>query len=152
MQETVFVVKGKPNSGKTSTIKLVYERLLKEENHIPIVEFKFIDCCDFRSVVILSNYRIGFLSYGDAPKKLEEHLSKIQRIKCSIIICATRESGNNDQLSTTDEVVKSLEPEYKIRFIGKTKSKHRLKKTKNQENEDFANEIYRYIFEAINES
>ena len=152
MQKTVIVVKGETNSGKTSSIKIAYEKLIENERPIQTVEFKFIDCCDFRSVLILLNHRIGFLSYGDEYKKLKQHITALKESQCSIIICACSVKEMGDDEAETCKAISSLEPEYEIKFIDKPRSKHRLKKYRNAENMSFAEKSYNSIIRAINEN
>ena len=105
----VIVLKGRDNSGKTTTLKKVYE-LLKAACEEPETDYKveLEGNDDFRDAINFAGKRIGIVTQGDygdeiekdykgvIPSELEkrpalsvrDHLKILKKKKCDIAICA----------------------------------------------------------------
>ena len=102
---------GSENTGKSTTIRMMYEILLKKypdaavERRLPK---KKDTKKDIRAVLTIGGIRIGIESQGDPWKKqarLDPSLALFVRLKCEVIVCATRTWGG------TLDVVRRLEDE-----------------------------------------
>jgi hypothetical protein len=107
-KKKVFALRGKGNSGKTSTLKRVVEKF--EGLHGALVK-RLIDATDIRAIVSIGGLKIGIETEGDPNGRLEKSLTVFKTEGCVIIICATRTRG------MTVKLVEALEPEYEIEWI-----------------------------------
>lgn len=105
----VIVLKGRDNSGKTTTLKKVHEFLMKavgEQETKHKVDLKGND--DFRDVINFAGKKIGIVTQGDYGDEIEKeykdvspielanrpalsvrhHLKILKKKKCDIAICA----------------------------------------------------------------
>lgn len=93
--KTIIAVTGTRGCGKTSSICLAYEMLLKAYpdakivNHWPAGRARK----DINATVIIGRVKLGFNSMGDPYSHFPERLDKLVSENCSIIICATRTRG-----------------------------------------------------------
>ena len=93
MSKVTFVLRGKSNSGKSGTIRTVYDNLLSD-GAVPEIPFTRIGWkIDFYALVVLRGVRIGILSRGDEAGQVTFYLSALLAKRCSIIVCATRTGG-----------------------------------------------------------
>jgi len=111
----IIVLKGPSNKGKTTTIDLVYEIILRhggkstEKQQIGNPIFK-----DFKDIVTDYKYKkIAFFSMGDYSNELVNAINNYNKEKCDLLICA---------LSTDTEKVRADEVlnNFKITQINKT--------------------------------
>lgn len=106
MKKTTLAVWGVANIGKSQTIKSVYDLLLSKypkakQEHV-------IDGKDVRAVVTINGKKIGIESQGDPNSRLFESLELFVKVKCQVIVCATRTRG------ATVTAVESLETNYDV--------------------------------------
>ena len=158
----IVVLKGKQNTGKTTTIRLAYRMLLELLENTPVsylVKYNSYqydrDCdddfMDFTAIVDISDHIVVFHSPGDTKwfvDLLKEHLERPNMI----IICATRDHGNHQTVIKLNELaveynyqldqVKKVEPSdmdnndkacYLLNKIGKT-LKEKLESPENLKN------------------
>ena len=114
--KNIYALYGRGDIGKTSTIKEVYNLLIKKFGKEIIVETDtniFSEKNDIRVIVKIKGKLIGIESQGDPNSRLKVSLDIFVEMNCDIILCATRTWG------TTVDFVKLLEPEYKIDWIKK---------------------------------
>lgn len=92
MSVLIIAIKNKASKGKTSTIKLVaeklYQKYLNQKKKFNSEIFEIID-------VIINNkqVRIAVISQGDPSTGLKKKLLDKINEKSNVIICATRTSG-----------------------------------------------------------
>jgi uncharacterized protein with FMN-binding domain len=104
MSQLIVAIKNIANKGKTSTIKLVAEKLylryLNEKKEFYGEVNEVID-------VIIKNkqIRIGIISQGDPTTGLKDKLVEKISNQCDVIICATRTSG--ETVNAVNDVSKS---------------------------------------------
>lgn len=114
----VIVLKGRDNSGKTTTLKKVHEFLMKaggEQETNYKVDLKGND--DFRDVINFAGKKIGIVTQGDYGKKqikqgcdvekmtafsVGEHLEALDRAHCDVAICACTTGKNIEKTITKD--------------------------------------------------
>jgi len=114
MQNTIFVVKGVANTGKTKTIKKVYELLFKKYPNAKKEEE--ITGGDIRVILTINGVKIGIESQGDPNSRLFKSIELFIKMKCEIIVCATRTRG------ATCKIVSKQENNYSISWKNKNKS------------------------------
>lgn len=136
--KTLIAIWGPSNQGKSGTINKIIEEVIKRFPRalIEIIE----DGVDKKVIIILDKIKIGIESQGDPGSRLEESLKDFVKIKCDIIICATRTGG-----STVNAVI-ALENTYDIVWITNYRSN---KKDQGALNQLSANQITDYIITLI---
>src|SRR5260370_4813828 len=106
MQRTIVALCGARDVGKTTTIRLVYEKLAQEGK---LIDPGRRSRSEIKSAILeIGGVKIGFASQGDVDEILEENLEPLFEAGCSVIVCATHTSR-----SRTYSVVKQLERDYK---------------------------------------
>jgi hypothetical protein len=90
--KTVIAVRGVGNTGKSSTIKMVY-KLLVDKYPRREVEFEKITKREIRAILIVHRLKIGMDSSGDPSHELDVRLNLLVKLDCYVIICAARSSG-----------------------------------------------------------
>lgn len=106
----IVALKGKGNSGKTETIKMVFTLL---KNKYPKASVNLLKCNtkDVKVIMLINGHTVGIESQGDPNSRLQQSLIDFNNAKCDIIICATRSSG------MTVNFVNSYSSTRKIYFI-----------------------------------
>lgn len=100
--KTAIAQQGRANSGKTATVRLIFDALRAEFPESRIEETEGTGK-DFRAIVVIGKKRIGFESLGDPSNRRQEHsLALFVKRECCGIVCACRTSGR------TVEVVDDL--------------------------------------------
>ena len=92
----LIVLKGKENTGKTTTINCV-----KTSSQI----FKDLENGDFLTVLQKEGVEIGIISQGDEPDKIPNYLKEIEQKASSNkikVICALRKSIKNNKVDLLD--------------------------------------------------
>ena len=110
----VIALRGKPNSGKTTTIRRwVYDKLRTPENEIRPNKLKKEDF----GILEIDGVKVGFCSVGDESSRLTGYLEWLVKAECLVIVCACRSIQNKKRLSSTAKVVDGMsrrEPPYSI--------------------------------------
>lgn len=108
-QKTIIQVWGRVNVGKSETIKIVHEELIKAYINPAHTYTIPIGGIDIHPTLICSGYKVGIESMGDYlyAYGLNERLDNYMvRDKCDLLICASRVyndvSRHIDQLATTN--------------------------------------------------
>jgi ABC-type multidrug transport system ATPase subunit len=110
MKTQIIALYGRSNIGKTTTLKLVVEKLKK----LPNATFQvFTETPDIKVIITIGKTKIGIESQGDPDGRLEESLDYFIRVECDVIICATRTWG------ATTELVKNRAKPENIHWIKK---------------------------------
>jgi hypothetical protein len=139
---TAIVLLGKPNSGKTSTLILVYESLLRDGKQV----YGGRKIKEVHAVIQVDGVKIGITSKGDIAEsiihpleELGEKLADLVSQNCAVIICAARNSRNS---KTATAVIETLEDAYEITWIEKEQNKPETDRLK-------ADEILALVRQAI---
>ncbi len=88
----IIALRGKENTGKTSSIKLFYKKLLKNEAKelLYVDEYGGVKYEDFYAIVSFKGKTIGITSYGDNGNVLAEPFKEFYNHKCDIVVTACR--------------------------------------------------------------
>ena len=140
MQNTIFVLQGKANIGKTQTIKEIYNLLQNKyfntetTNYIePVAPHFDMFGADIKTILRINNINIGFESQGDPNSRLDDSLKFFIEKECQIIVCAARTRG------MTNDWIKEYSNKFKIEWIQKNISDN--KNNEKKENQEQAQEI-----------
>ena len=105
----VIALYGTANTGKSSTIKFVYDLL---RNKYPNAKSnEIIMHADIKVFITVNNKKIGIESQGDPISRLGDSLKYFVSIGCNVIICATRTRGR------TVDAVNELKGKFEIKWI-----------------------------------
>lgn len=85
-------LKGRGSSGKTETIKLVFQ-LLQARYSNAVVDLLISNTIDIKATMVINGNKVGIESQGDPNSRLKQSLADFVDVECSIIICATRTRG-----------------------------------------------------------
>ncbi|UTW47126.1 ATP-binding protein [Bacterioplanoides sp. SCSIO 12839] len=88
----VIALFGPGNSGKTSTLRIVHQQLLKMD--FDTMEKYHKSHVDIREIFIIDGVKVGLETQGDPYSRLAESLELFKKIGCKIIICASRTRGS----------------------------------------------------------
>ena len=102
MNKLIIVNKGHAGVGKSSSIKLVFEKL--KELHSSVVNVIYDDG-DITATIDVNGTLVGIESQGDPNSRMFKTLPELVVRGCKIIVCACRTSG------ATKERVSSLKKE-----------------------------------------
>ncbi|MEX9687932.1 hypothetical protein AB7Y06_02535 [Providencia rettgeri] len=128
-QPNILALKGKSNTGKTTTVKLVYKKIVTHVYENLLTDFKgeikvtnYLSkraTSDIKIMIEIGDFKIGIESQGDPVAKskgkgrLYESLKLFDEKNCHVIICTTR-----TQLKTV-EYVKYYKDKYEIKWYEK---------------------------------
>lgn len=115
--KNVIAVKGISNVGKTSSIVKAYERLIAKHPSAKVEKIPGGNRNEISAIVTIGKIKIGIESQGDPGQRLPNSIQEFVNRGCQIILCTTRTRGG------TVDLIKSLEPPYKIAWLLKEKSK-----------------------------
>lgn len=93
----IIVLQGMPDTGKTSTLNLVYDMLVPNgggvsTNRQPLGG----DPRDFSDIVVRGTQRIAFFTMGDFSTYLANAIYDYDRQGCNVLVCAL--SSNNAKI------------------------------------------------------
>jgi len=92
----VIALFGTGESGKTTTLNLVFEKL---EEYISLENLEYhIDGYDIRRIFTFNGKKVGFETQGDPNSRLGESLKLFKDLNCDIVVCATRTRGSTCDL------------------------------------------------------
>lgn len=86
----IIVLQGMPNTGKTTTLNLVYDLIVRptgisiSTNRQPLGS----DPNDFSDIVLRGNQRIAFYTMGDYSNHLANAILNYSRQNCDVMVCA----------------------------------------------------------------
>jgi len=89
MEKTIICLSCPANTGKTTSVRKLYELLGgRNREYYPEVE----DC------VMYHNYKIGCMSTGDPASSQKESLEKLLKEGCDIVVTASRKYGGTVEI------------------------------------------------------
>jgi hypothetical protein len=142
MPKTIITLQGKPDCGKTATIKLAYEQLQAEGTVI-------YDAPRFTEEILkaleIDGVRVGFASVGDVAGRLEDYLERLLHLECAVIVCAVRLQRGVEQkvLAVVERL--AIENQFEIDPIEKIHDRA----DKDAANHRMAREIIAHVRRAI---
>jgi len=87
----IISLRGPQNSGKTTTLTIVHDKLLEQSSQNSNNCFKEISNGDFRDVIEYNGRKVGIVTQGDYPKgecSVKNHLEELKDLGCDVAICA----------------------------------------------------------------
>jgi hypothetical protein len=91
-KKKIITVGGVANVGKTTTLKLVRDELLKRPG--AVLEKVFVNKRDIKLIIKVDGLLVGIESAGDPTGRVEtEQLRDFIAAGCDVIVCATRTRG-----------------------------------------------------------
>jgi len=133
--KTVIALYGTANTGKSATLRKVYELLKAKHPNGPVSNE--IVHHDVRAIININGHLIGIESQGDPSSRIFTSISMFVREKCDLIVCATRTRGQ------TVVAVENLKPKYEINWIQKLREANEAKHE--QANNALASDILKQI-------
>lgn len=79
----------KENTGKTTTLTLLYNTLAQDTSFLNIIKISE-GICDFYAIFIYKGKKVGLTTYGDNKKCLKNSFDAFIENNCDIVICAGR--------------------------------------------------------------
>lgn len=108
----IVALQDKGNSGKTMTVKLVFDKLKAK---YPAASVNIYKCNpDIKVVMNINGIKIGIESRGDPNSRLKKSLSFFVNEKCAIIICSARLRG------MTVDWINEYANQYHIEYVKQT--------------------------------
>jgi hypothetical protein len=138
MQRTIIALTGMPNSGKTTTTRIVFEEL---KNKWKCIHSRR-DSVEFAPAILeVDGVKIGVAGKADYSWILKDFLESLINEGCAVIVCSTQLRG-----SITAEVVEaeSQEHDYDIEWIEKHRTPDQL-----LGNQESAAEVVRKVTIAV---
>ncbi|HEY5125097.1 MAG TPA: hypothetical protein VIK14_15310 [Ignavibacteria bacterium] len=140
MKKTIIALKGKGKSGKSTTLRLLSNKLEIQGFKI-IIDKRKINRTDFKYVVFSKNgIRVGITSYGDLLEIIKNNLKILENLNCKILICACRSRGETLNFP-------KYFSSYRVEFIEKSITD--IVSERNKLNKSDANKIYKRIKEIL---
>ncbi|HBB87295.1 MAG TPA: hypothetical protein DC047_06740 [Blastocatellia bacterium] len=119
----VIALRGLGNSGKSSTLRMMYELLVtryaldrKRGKRVRVSIEGDINDVNTSVIVSVNGVRVGITSVGDQPGVLEGNLREFEFRGCAIIVCASRTAARFESVVT--DLQRSC---YEIEWIDKHK-------------------------------
>jgi hypothetical protein len=109
----VFALYGTANVGKSATLKKVFALLTDAYPTAPVQNIH-PPGIDITVVIEIDGIFVGIESQGDPNGRLAESIELFKKVKCIIIICATRTRGG------TVTTIENLQPEFTLVWHHKT--------------------------------
>lgn len=94
MKKTIIAVWGNANTGKSTTIKMIYRMFFEMYSNVTILNEGPISTVDITKIFSVEGHKIGIESQGDPNSNIFNSLKLFNKEKCELIICATRTKGN----------------------------------------------------------
>ncbi|MCD6678941.1 hypothetical protein [Vibrio cholerae] len=110
----IFALQGIGSSGKTSTLREVFNQLRTKYPTAPIDIIN--NGADITVVIDINGIKVGIESQGDPNSRLQTSLPYFVSLKCDVIFCAIRTKG------MTVQWVNQCSNKYKVQFVPKLQS------------------------------
>ena len=133
MKKQVIALWGTANSGKSTTLRKLYELLTKA---YPTAQVDILHKVgvDLSLIITIDGVLIGIESQGDPGSRLPDSIKVFIKRGCVIIVCCTRTKGS------TVEIVEGLQPEFALTWH---------QKIAGQDDEQMARKIFKQIRDAL---
>lgn len=95
MKNQMLILKGPSSVGKSTTIKLAFDKFLKStvQKKRTTVHYLYLSKKEVGAVIEVGSHRVGIASRGDTKTHVKSGLSFFSSHKCNVVICATRSRG-----------------------------------------------------------
>jgi hypothetical protein len=127
----IIIIRGKINSGKTTTSGLVYSELVKTAEKQHTFNGKLVTenslkynvknaVIDFTSILVVGKLKVGVISAGDIAKDLKKNIKIMISLNIDILVCSARSKNQKgsaykmilDDFSKEHTIIKELWTEY----------------------------------------
>jgi hypothetical protein len=119
----IISLRGRGNSGKSTTIRLLYDLLLQNDYLLNSSNFN-VEGGDFIAIFSKNGKLIGVTSSGDTYDLVHDCLEELGNANCNIIVCACR---TYDRVPPGSNAAIIEFTNYKNQFIEKTVDENELK-------------------------
>ena len=144
MKKTIIALRGNGNTGKSSTIKLVFDMFLKMyKEQISLIDKGPLNICDITKIFSCNKITIGIESQGDPNSKIFTSLPKFVQKKCDLIICATRTKGKTVRLVERIQ----LENNYDVIWVSTLYSEQKPNEVLNDRTASFIHKVISDLFD-----
>jgi hypothetical protein len=145
MQKTIIAIRGQPNSGKTTAIKLAHRDLSKAGKSV--YSNARYDSTELKEILEIDGVNVGFASAGDMPDRLDRILRFLLEKGCVVIVCAARLNRWGEPTHKTIDAVEQFSREngFDLEWI----DKRRKLSDKENANRAVADEIVAKVRTAI---
>jgi len=92
----IIALKGKSNTGKTTSIKRIYE-WIKNNYAIKIITPNTWSGDDIKTIIKVDGFVIGICSAGDEGSTVKSYMDEFDKNRCDLILCACRTKGQTFQ-------------------------------------------------------
>jgi len=94
----VIVLTGKVNSGKTTTLNKLFEKIHKLQNAEILRKNEIEGNRDFSAILKIDSIKIGIISYGDYLVQFKEVFNEFEKEQVDILICAARSKETDNSV------------------------------------------------------
>ncbi|WP_122898278.1 hypothetical protein [Acinetobacter sp. B51(2017)] len=151
MKKLIISLAGAENTGKTQTLTLLIEMLVKDAFAQPdtLVKCLKMENADMRLIVAIGDIKVAVDTKGDPDTKLFERISELD--SCDYIICACRTRGETYD-AIQDFAQKTKRKRIKLHTYEVEPSLNRTNTAASQIlNELKAQHIYQYLMNKVHE-
>lgn len=110
MKKTVIANYGAGDRGKSSSLVLVYQKIVQKYPNIKIID-KDTRWGEIKAIFEINGLKIAIESQGDPDSRIHASLEEFLNINCDVIICACRTKGE------TTNAVGEMEGKFGYRLI-----------------------------------
>lgn len=98
----IIVLQGMPSNGKTTTINIVWDLLIKNGGKSLNKHSYGGDQNDFIDTVLWKSQKIGLLSMGDTSTLIAKEIRNFDSQNCDVVVCAL--SINNEKVRANNAI------------------------------------------------
>lgn len=84
---------GPSESGKTTTINMVYEKLKNDSLSENVSPREVIEDRDFKAIIQYNGQKVAFFSRGDYSREVNRIMTDYDKQNCDVLICACNEKN-----------------------------------------------------------
>lgn len=140
MKEQIVAVSGVYDSGKTTTLRLVRDKLISDLGGKIVGGYN--GAGDIKLVIDIKGFKIGIETQGDPGGRLKASLEEFVRIHCEVVICACRSYGK------TRDCVTSLGSTHDVVILDKGRA---VQGKEQQENEKYRDRVVGIVRERLDQ-
>ena len=122
MQRTIFALRGKGGSGKSTTIVYILAELGKHASDSRVQRGNRRPSGPAEvwwAILTINGVLVGIASPGDNGWYVRKHVQPLIDAGCQVIVCATRSREGSSSVETLRELAAEADPPYRIKWIRK---------------------------------
>ena len=147
--KTFITIKGPENSGKTTLMWTVYEKLVAANKTTPHsrVYKPSGDLCDFNALININGVKLYISSVGDAIRYIKITIKVVFSIDADIVFTAIRTRTRSKIIQTEEFYNTEIKPKYSpIEFVS---CKYKDPQKISEQNDQLADEIVSAIMKEV---